>query len=140
MKPKRFRVPSLSQAELNDRTHKALAAIGTPHHIQASFFARLALESLASDRAVLRPLRPSVRDHSSTAWIVAFQVIENMLQTAGMSLSFDTFNLERTDSRQRMNVGIVTHLYGKGDFIRQLVRVTEPFRALPLRERIALIE
>jgi hypothetical protein len=47
MRNRRFLVPKITQAELNGRISKTLAALGAAHHIQAVFFSRVALETLA---------------------------------------------------------------------------------------------
>jgi hypothetical protein len=99
----------------------------------------VALETLASRNPVLTALHPSVRDGRALAWSIAFQVVEELLQATAISLILETVNHERIDRRKKMNIGVITHLYGKENFIGQLLRATEKRRPLPLRDRIALI-
>jgi hypothetical protein len=139
MRNRRFLVPKITQVELNGRISKTLTALGAAHHIQAVFFGRVALETLASRNLVLTALHPSVRDGRALAWSIAFQVVEELLQATAMSLTLETVNHERIDRRKKMNIGVITHLYGKENFFGQLLRSTEKRRALPLRDRIALI-
>jgi hypothetical protein len=93
----------------------------------------VALETLASRNPVLTALHSSVRDGRALASSIAVQIVEELLQATAMSLTLETVNHERIDRREKMNIAVITHLYGKENFIAQLFRAMEKHRALPLR-------
>jgi hypothetical protein len=134
---RRILTPRITQEGLNDRTSKTLIEKGAGHHVQAAFFNRLSIEVWHSENPVLAPLQPRVRRRRATAWILAFQAIEDLLRATRLTLSLDAFDRERPEIRERVNVGLMTHLYGKTDFVLQLLRATERWRRLPLKDRIA---
>jgi hypothetical protein len=134
--PRRILTPRITQEELNDRTRKTLLEKGANHHIQAAFLHQLSIEVWHYENPVLLPLRPRVRQRQAIAWVLAFQVIEDLLRTTHSTLSLDVFDRERNQTHQRVNVGLLTHLYQKSDFILQLLRATERSRRLPLKDRV----
>ena len=137
MSKRRIKVPPLSQAEVNMRTTKKLDEKGVDKHLQAVFYHELAAAVIQSENPLLAALIPHVRRHKETAWIAAYQIINDFLLEHGMKLTAETIQLEHSSLHDRMNLAMLLHMQGKKDQIIQLLTMTSKHRRLPTKDKIA---
>lgn len=134
---RRYKVPPISQTEVNTKTTRTLEEKGADKHVQAVFFNILASEVIRSENPLLAALHPHIKRHRSTAWMAAYQIVAEFLQANGMTLTADTMQIERPSIDDRMNLSMLLHIHGKTDQIVQLLSLTAKQRSLPAKQRIA---
>lgn len=134
---RRFKVPPISQSDVNNKTTQKLEEQGADKHVQALFFKILASEVINSGNPLLAALIPHIKRHKSTAWIAAFQIVADFLQANNMTLTSETIRIERPATDDRMNLSMLLHIHGKTDHILQLLTLTAKHRSLPAKQKIA---
>jgi hypothetical protein len=81
-------------------------------------------------------LQPVIPRRDAVAWNIAFQIVENFLESFNMVSALDSYSLEKPPTA-KVNVAMMLNLPKSPHMILQLIRSTARNLQIPLRQRIA---